>query len=272
MADQKRRCGECGECGSIFIFSERAQEFWDQHGFEYGPRFCPSCAKARMVRPGARQSFPAICSDCGEETALPFAPPRADRPIYCRNCFSRHGVEPAQSGRESQPMVAFEFAGIAGPDGQPAAARAELPSSVVVAVCEVSTELIRLLRDNPAGMRGLSPRRFEYLVAALLERQGFEIEMTPETRDGGFDMYAAQKTGLGRFLCLVECKRYCPPHKVGVSVVRSLYGVVQAKRASAGVIASTSFFSADAIEARSAIEHQMNLRDFTDLQEWLVRI
>jgi CxxC-x17-CxxC domain-containing protein len=31
--------------------------------------------------------YPAICSNCGKETEVPFMP-RSDKPVYCRECFA----------------------------------------------------------------------------------------------------------------------------------------------------------------------------------------
>jgi CxxC-x17-CxxC domain-containing protein len=36
-----------------------------------------------------RQMYDAVCSDCGKETKVPFQPD-GDRPVYCRDCFSKH--------------------------------------------------------------------------------------------------------------------------------------------------------------------------------------
>ena len=33
-----------------------------------------------------RQMYPAVCSECGRETEVPFQP-RSDKPVYCRECF-----------------------------------------------------------------------------------------------------------------------------------------------------------------------------------------
>jgi CxxC-x17-CxxC domain-containing protein len=31
--------------------------------------------------------FPAVCSQCGKDTMVPFQP-RTDRPVYCSDCFA----------------------------------------------------------------------------------------------------------------------------------------------------------------------------------------
>ena len=33
-----------------------------------------------------RQFYPAVCSECGQETEVPFAP-TPGKPVYCRDCF-----------------------------------------------------------------------------------------------------------------------------------------------------------------------------------------
>jgi CxxC-x17-CxxC domain-containing protein len=33
--------------------------------------------------------YPAVCSDCGVETQVPFKPAEG-RPVYCRDCLPNH--------------------------------------------------------------------------------------------------------------------------------------------------------------------------------------
>jgi CxxC-x17-CxxC domain-containing protein len=35
-----------------------------------------------------RELHPAICSDCGAKTEVPFKP-APDRPVYCRECYQK---------------------------------------------------------------------------------------------------------------------------------------------------------------------------------------
>jgi restriction system protein len=74
---------------------------------------------------------------------------------------------------------------------------------------------------------------------------------------------------IGTFLFLVECKRYNPPKKVEVEVVCALYGTVQQKNATAGIIATTSFFTNDAIVFQRDVKYQMSLRDYFAIKKWL---
>ncbi len=91
----------CTECGASFIFSAEDQEYHASRGFDNEPRRCPSCRQARRdaggrapfgrretQSMGPRQMYPAVCAECGQKTEVPFEP-RGDKPVYCRDCFSR---------------------------------------------------------------------------------------------------------------------------------------------------------------------------------------
>lgn len=79
----------CKECGQQFTFTAGEQEFYASKGFENEPSRCPSCRAARKQqggRGGERQMYTVTCSECGQETQVPFNP-TGDRPVYCRDCF-----------------------------------------------------------------------------------------------------------------------------------------------------------------------------------------
>jgi CxxC-x17-CxxC domain-containing protein len=38
---------------------------------------------------GPREMHKATCSDCGQETEVPFKPIEG-RPVYCRDCYQKH--------------------------------------------------------------------------------------------------------------------------------------------------------------------------------------
>lgn len=133
----------------------------------------------------------------------------------------------------------------------------------------VNEELIQALRLKPQLMRELHPRRFEELIADLFSRRGCTVKLTPATRDGGVDIYAVEHHAFGESLYLIECKRYSESRKVGVEPVRGLYAVTEAKRATRGILVTTSFFTNDAIAFASPLEYRLALRDYHALCEWL---
>lgn len=153
---------------------------------------------------------------------------------------------------------------------------AESSRIVRVSLEEISEELVRYLAANPDKMREMSPRKFEELIAAIFRNEGYKVTLTPIRSDGGLDIVAIQRSDIGTTLTIVECKRYAPERKVGVGVVRGLYGVVEQRRATKGVVATTSFFTRVAETFRKSVEYRLALADFDALtrrvQEWRRRM
>lgn len=164
-------------------------------------------------------------------------------------------------------LSAFQRSGLLGADGRPLSQSGE--RKIITDVTSVSDELLAKVHLNPKLLYELSPRGFEEFVADVLSRLGYQITLTPASKDGGKDIYAAKKDHLGSFLYVVECKKYAPDHPVGVGLIRQLNGVVQAEKATAGILATTSFFTKGAKEFQSRVAHQMGLKDYLGLQEWL---
>jgi hypothetical protein len=137
------------------------------------------------------------------------------------------------------------------------------------AINEVNVELLTYMARHPEALREIDPRKFEMIIAEIFRNQGFDVELTPATRDGGMDVRAVRHGSFGTSLYLVECKRYAESKKVGVEVVRGLYGVLHQQNATKGVIATTSSFSRDAITFASPLKYQLSLYGFADLKKWL---
>lgn len=102
----------CRDCGTSFVFTEGEQEFYAQRGFTNEPSRCPSCRAARKTsREGGyggggggggyerprREMHPAVCSQCGKQTEVPFVP-SGDKPVYCSECFETRRSGPSRGG------------------------------------------------------------------------------------------------------------------------------------------------------------------------------
>jgi restriction system protein len=129
--------------------------------------------------------------------------------------------------------------------------------------------LLKSLAGDPNRLFDLSPRKFEELVALLLREQGYEVEITRFSKDGGKDLIVASPTSLGSFLYYVQCKLYSPRHRVGVEPVRELYGVVEHDRATAGLLVTTSSFTRGAREFQLPVKQRLSLHDYDSLVSWL---
>ena len=92
------------------------------------------------------------------------------------------------------------------------------------------------------ALDGMSWREFEMLVGEAYRLQGYKVTETGGGgADGGIDL--ALTKGSEKFL--VQCKQW-KAFKVGVDVVRELYGVMAAKGAAGGFVVTSGRFTEDA--------------------------
>jgi len=135
-------------------------------------------------------------------------------------------------------------------------------------VQELTDDLITRAIADPETLKTLPPRHFEELIARVLSRAGYEVILTPATRDGGYDIIARHQLplfGSQRDQILVQCKRLSRP--VGVSEIYSLIGVKMANGVNKAVLVTTSRFTATAVHA--AHQGGISLADGEQIQHWL---
>jgi len=133
----------------------------------------------------------------------------------------------------------------------------------------INKSLLGKVQNNPNYMYNLSPREFEEMVAELMYKKGYSVDLTKQTRDGGKDLIIANHQDIGDFIYYVECKRFSSHRPVGVNLVRELVGTIYADRVTAGIMITSSYFSPDAIEYSNKFKNQMSLIDYVKLKEWL---
>ena len=96
--------------------------------------------------------------------------------------------------------------------------------------------------DAAAALDGMSWREFELLVGESFRRQGWQVaEQGGAQADGGVDLILRRD----RETFVVQCKQW-KAFKVGVGVVRDLYGVMAARGAAGGFVVTSGRFTAEA--------------------------
>lgn len=125
-------------------------------------------------------------------------------------------------------------------------------------------------KKNPEEIYKLSSRKFEELIASIIQDMGYDVELTQATRDGGRDIIATIRTGLGTFLTHIECKKYNPKNKVDVKIIREVTGVHHLRNADKSVIITSSYFTKSAIEEAQRAESYLTLHDFNNLRDMLL--
>lgn len=93
------------------------------------------------------------------------------------------------------------------------------------------------------SLEGMSWREFEMLVGEAFRLQGYQVqEQGGAQPDGGVDLVLRK----GSETWLVQCKQW-KAFKVGVDVVRELYGVMAAQGAAGGFVVTSGRFTDDAV-------------------------
>ncbi|MBV9107897.1 MAG: restriction endonuclease [Gemmatimonadetes bacterium] len=116
-------------------------------------------------------------------------------------------------------------------------------------------------------LHALDWKAFEDLIARLLERFSWQVTSLGYTKDGGADLLAVKQVNPGvPFEMLVQCKRFAPHRKVGISYVRELWSVRCDRSAHQAMLATTSGFTRGAV--RKADEWKLDLRDHDRILDW----
>lgn len=99
-------------------------------------------------------------------------------------------------------------------------------------------------RESADALRDISWREFEQLVGEAFRRQGYAVHPRGgDGPDGGVDLVLTRDGERS----LVQCKQW-RAQRVGVNIVRELYGVMAAERAAAGIVVTAGGFTPDASE------------------------
>ncbi len=147
----------------------------------------------------------------------------------------------------------------------------EVSRIILPIVKDTSKKIITSLQRHPGDIFQVSPFEFEHILAELLRDMGYEIEITQQTRDGGKDILAYKHTPIGKLLFLVEAKRYRQDRKVGVDLVRSLYGTLMDHKANSAMLVTTSSFTADARDFQKKYQYLLSLKEYEDIVSWILK-
>lgn len=140
-------------------------------------------------------------------------------------------------------------------------------------IIDDSRQLRKIITDIYADnnfIYSLTGRKFEEVVAELLFKKGFEVELTKQTRDNGYDIIALQNVSGFKTKFLVECKKYSSIRPVGIEIIRSFADVLNEENANKGIIVTTSYFTKEVKKRQLKMGHMLDLADKNQLLEWVV--
>ena len=106
----------------------------------------------------------------------------------------------------------------------------------------VATAATTGINSGPGSIAGMTWREFELLVGEAYRLQGYEVV---ESGGGGPDGVVDLRLRRGKETFLVQCKQW-RASRVGVDVVRELYGVMAAEGSTGGFVVTSGQFTPDA--------------------------
>ncbi len=181
--------------------------------------------------------------------------------------------------------------------GHPQAAAALWISALLLGSLAAAGVFYWTYRLPPPGLRGRHPRRadlaryydqrgtlhdlqtmdplaFERYIGQLFELEGYGVQYTERSGDGGVDILLCRPgRGWSRRegdLALVQCKRYASQHTVGSPELQQFSGALRHHFAHEGYFVTTSFFTPAAKEW--AEQEGIQLIDGLDLLRWRTHV
>ncbi len=127
------------------------------------------------------------------------------------------------------------------------------------------------LTSHPKDVDRLHHRTFEAIVAEMIQDAGWSVELTKQTRDGGYDIMCLRNDIHGfPVTMLVETKLYGFDHAVGLPMVDRLMGVRDRKDADLAVLITNTRITKDAWVAwEDRVGRDLAFIDREELLEWL---
>jgi restriction system protein len=122
--------------------------------------------------------------------------------------------------------------------------------------------------DGRLDLLALTPVEFEHLVRQLFEAIGMQSWVTQASRDDGVDAVAVNPDPVVGGECIIQAKRYSIV--VSTEAVRALYGTLVDKRATKGIMVTTSWYGKTSRDY-AARNPQIQLIDGENLKELIKR-
>jgi len=113
-------------------------------------------------------------------------------------------------------------------------------------------------------------RTFEELIGQLLESEGWSVNVTRPSKDGGIDVVALKNDAtLGLIRSLWQAKRYGPRRHVRLSDVRELGGIIDIDRATKGVVVTTGRLTKGALDWIRRDKYRLDYKDAQKMEAWV---
>jgi restriction system protein len=139
----------------------------------------------------------------------------------------------------------------------------EIPSIDVAQVNlirrDLSRKFIELILQNPRFLDEIEWREMERLLAEVFEGLGFDVRLTPGSKDGGKDIILTCHVETQAHSYYVEVKHWRSGQRVGAGAITDFLNVIVNEEVNGGLYLSTYGYCSNAIESLTEVQRQ-NLR------------
>ncbi|PRP71004.1 endonuclease [Chromobacterium amazonense] len=121
---------------------------------------------------------------------------------------------------------------------------------------EMSRKLISLIVQDPRNLDEIEWREMERLLAEVFEGLGFEVQLTPGSKDGGKDIVLTCQVASKEHTYYVEVKHWRSRQRVGTGAISEFLNIIVNEQISGGLYLSTYGFCSNAIESLTEVQRQ----------------
>ena len=128
---------------------------------------------------------------------------------------------------------------------------------VRIAINDLSSRLAILISRDPTYLRHVEWRDLERVIAEAFSGVGFEVSLTPSSKDGGKDVIVRFPWNGQRCEYFVEIKHWVSGKRVGAKLVNEFVNVVAGSEGAKGIFLSSSGFSQAVISCGVEIDRDL---------------
>ena len=173
-------------------------------------------------------------------------------PIERAMLIGRFGFTPAarsEAGRiEPVSVELLDLAGIEAWINRLDVGQPDYADRVRILIRSISHEFALLVSANPAALDHLEWRDLERMMARVMEGLGFEVTLTPPSKDGGKDLILICNVTSGEESYICELKHWRSGKRVGKQSVSDFMHVIVSEKRAGGLFLSPSGYAADSFE------------------------
>ena len=112
---------------------------------------------------------------------------------------------------------------------------------------------------------------FEKLLGELLEQEGWRVQITRSSKDGGIDLIANMVDPIiGEIKTLWQAKKFKETNKVSLSAVRELSAIRERENATKGIMVTTSKLTGGAIKWIQQDRYRLGYLEGHQIEEWIL--